>query len=85
MTYIPLPPPPQHAPLQPTSTYIIDCINNQTYVWLWNGETFWYYPTRVESTGVVSGYRWDGRFWRFYPIELRLIRGVSCPPIPTLY
>lgn len=80
-----LPPPPSYAPPMPFGpSYIIDCIHNFTYIWLWNGDSFWYYPTRVEY-GEVSGYRWSGQFWFYYGLDPRFIRSVSCPPIPTLY
>lgn len=84
MAIAPLPAPPTFVPEQPTTSYIVDCLYQNTYVWLWNGESFWFYPTRVEY-GEVSGFRWYGRFWTFYSMDPRLIRAVSCPPIPTLY
>jgi len=91
MAFSPLPespaqmlaPPPDYIPTNPTG-YIVDCLYNYTYVWLSDGENFWYYPTRVEY-GEVSGYRWNGMFWYYYGIDPRFIYGVSCPPIPTLY
>ncbi|QWU18131.1 hypothetical protein SAMN04487895_11422 [Paenibacillus sophorae] len=81
-----LPPPPAFIPPKPAAfgSYIIDCLHNYTYVWLWNGDSFWYYPTRVEY-GEVSGYRWSGAYWFYFGIDPRFINAVSCPPIPTLY
>ncbi|GAA0136950.1 hypothetical protein YSY43_37910 [Paenibacillus sp. YSY-4.3] len=79
-----LAPPPNYIPPKPYVSYIIDCVYQYTYVWLWNGDSFWYYPTRVEY-GEVSGYRWTGAFWTFYGFSPDLINAVSCPPIPTLY
>lgn len=79
-----LPPPPAYIPPKPAVSYIVDCMNNYTFVWLWNGENFWYYPTWVES-GAVLGYRWNGIAWYFYGFDPRLIEAVSCPPIPTLF
>ncbi|GIP38517.1 hypothetical protein J31TS4_17970 [Paenibacillus sp. J31TS4] len=80
----PLPAPPPFIPQVPTGTYIIDCLNSFTYVWLWNGESFWFFPTRVAYEGA-SGYRWNGLFWFYDVIDPALIRAVSCPPTPTLY
>ena len=78
-------PPPTFIPPKPTTpSYIIDCVYNNTYVWLINGEGFWFYPTRVEY-GEVSGYRWNGVFWMFYGIDPRFIDAVACYPTPTLY
>lgn len=84
MAYMPESPPPPFVPQKPAVSYITDCLYEYTYVWLWNGESFWFYPTRVEY-GEVSGYRWNGVFWTFYGFDPRLINAVSCPPIPTLY
>jgi hypothetical protein len=83
-TAVPQSPPPAYVPEKPAVSYIIDCMYQYTYVWLWNGDSFWFYPTRVEY-GEVSGYRWNGAFWTFYGFDPRLINAVSCPPIPTLY
>ncbi|TMV46296.1 transporter [Paenibacillus mesophilus] len=80
-----LPPPPDYIPPYPIyPSYIVDCSYQYTYVWLRNGESFWFYPTRVEY-GAVSGLRWNGLFWYFFGIDPRFIEAVSCPPIPTLY
>lgn len=78
-----IPPKPSYIPPQP-STYLVDCMYEYTYVWLVNGESFWFFPTRVEYDGV-SGYRWNGRYWMFYGIDPRLIDAVACYPTPTLY
>lgn len=77
-------PPPSYVPIKPLTSYIIDCQYQYTYVWLWNGDSFWFYPTRIEY-GEVSGYRWNGFYWEFYGFDSRLIQSVACPPIPTLY
>lgn len=77
--------PPTFIPPRPTtSNYIIDCLHQNTYVWLTNGDSFWFFPTRVEY-GEVSGYRWNGSFWSFYGIDPRFIVNVACYPTPTLY
>lgn len=77
-------PPPMFVPVKPSTSYIIDCQYQYTYVWLWTGDNFWFYPTRVEY-GEISGYRWNGAYWMFYGFDSNLIDAVSCPPIPTLY
>src|SRR4051794_28787075 len=51
--------PPAFIPQKPELTYVVDCLYEYTYVWLLNGDNFWFYPTRVEY-GEVSGYRWNG-------------------------
>lgn len=80
----PTSPPPAYIPPKPAVSYTIDCLNQYTYVWLLNGNSFWFYPTRVEY-GEVSGYFWNGAYWLFYGIDPRLIEAVACPPVPTLY
>jgi len=80
-----LPPPPAVIPPIPIyPTYIVDCTFRYTYVWLWNGDNFWFYPTRVEY-GIVAGLRWNGRFWFHFEMDPNNIRAVSCAPTPTLY
>jgi len=79
-----LPPPPSYIPPKSTGSYMIDCLYQPTYVWLLNGENFWFIPIRVESFGT-SGYRWMGSFWMFTGIDTSFIDTVTCPPIPTLY
>ena len=83
-TMSPQSPPPTFIPPKPSVSYIVDCLYQNTYVWLVNGRQFWFYPTRVEF-GEVSGYRWNGAFWEFYGIDPRLIDAVACYPTPTLY
>ena len=79
-----LTPPPNFIPPKPNVSYMIDCVNQYTYVWLRNGESFWFYPVSVQSFGV-SGFRWSGFSWVFYGFDPRLIDAVACPPIPTLF
>lgn len=81
---VPQSPPPSYRPSKPSVSYITDCQYQYTYVWLNNGEQFWFFPTRVEYEGI-TGYRWNGAFWTFYGIDSRLIDAVACPPYPTLY
>ena len=77
------PPPPLAIPPKPVNSYIIDCVYKYTYVWLKNGEQFWFYPTSVQY-GAVTGYRKVGDFWTFYGFDSRLIDEVSCQPVPML-
>lgn len=53
-TMSPQSPPPTFIPPKPSVSYIVDCLYQNTYVWLINGREFWFYPTRVEY-GEVSG------------------------------
>ncbi|MFF2794486.1 transporter [Lysinibacillus xylanilyticus] len=83
-TMRPQSPPPNFKPTKPSVSYVIDCVYQNTYVWLRNGREFWFYPTRIEM-GEVSGYRWNGAYWAFYGFDEGLIDAVACYPTPTLY
>jgi hypothetical protein len=76
--------PPQFIPQQPVpSLYAVDpraisrCLYRNTYIWLRNGEHFWFYPTYV-GRNSVSGFRWFGRFWAYYGVDLRRISTFTC-------
>ncbi|AJY75124.1 hypothetical protein [Paenibacillus beijingensis] len=80
----PASPPPQFAPPKPAvSAFAVDpgaiagCLFRNTFVWLRNGNTFWFYPTFVGRTSV-AGFRWTGRFWVYSGIDLRQIETFTC-------
>ncbi|KQY90082.1 transporter [Paenibacillus sp. Root52] len=77
-------PPPQFTPQQPAATaFAIDpgaiagCLFRNTYVWLRNGNSFWFFPTFVGRTSV-AGFRWTGRRWVFTGVDLRSIVSFTC-------
>ncbi|WP_409293783.1 hypothetical protein V1498_11550 [Peribacillus sp. SCS-26] len=79
-----LPPPPAFTPQQPTAqTFAVDpggirrCLYRNTYVWLNNGRSFWFYPTFVGRTSI-AGFRWRGFGWVYYGTNLRRIRSFQC-------
>jgi hypothetical protein len=46
------------------------------YVWLEDGQSFWFFPTYVGRESV-AGFRW-GRFgWTYAGFDLRLVKGFS--------
>jgi len=80
----PVAPPPHFVPQQTSVTpFAVDpgaisgCLRRNTYVWLRNGEQFWYFPTFV-GRNSVAGFRWNGRFWMFFGIDLRRISSFTC-------
>ncbi|MFD1176365.1 transporter [Paenibacillus puldeungensis] len=80
----PTSPPPQFTPQQPqATTFAVDpgaiagCRLRFTYVWLRNGDSFWFYPTFVGRTSV-AGYRWNGFFWMYAGLDLRQITSFTC-------
>lgn len=82
----PPPPPPtftpqmQQATISPTAVdpgAISGCRGRYTYMWLRNGDNFWFYPTFV-GRNSVSGYRWNGWFWMYAGVDLRQITSFTC-------
>src|SRR5690606_15929419 len=61
-------PPPAFIPQQPPiSTFAVDsgaivrCLFRNTYIWLRNGNQFWFFPIFV-GRNSVAGFQWNGRF-----------------------
>ena len=65
------------------STFAVDpgairgCLFRNTYVWLENGRSFWFFPTFVGRTSV-AGWRWRQWRWEYYGTDLRRIRSFRC-------
>ncbi|WP_094095138.1 transporter [Paenibacillus physcomitrellae] len=76
-------PPPQFLPQMSATTFAIDpgairgCLFRNTYVWLNNGEQFWFFPIFV-GRNSVAGFRWFGFFWAYFGIDLNRIRSFTC-------
>ncbi|OUB66431.1 transporter [Bacillus thuringiensis serovar zhaodongensis] len=77
-------PPPSFIPQQSTaSPFAVDpgaisfCLFRNTYIWLSNGEQFWYYPIFVGPRSV-AGFRWNGRFWTMFGVDTRRIISFTC-------
>lgn len=75
-------PPPSFTPQQGVQTFAIDpgaiqgCLFRFTYIWL-RRDAFWFFPTFVGRRSV-SGFRWNGRRWSFFGIDLRHIQSFQC-------
>ncbi|WP_312876084.1 hypothetical protein [Paenibacillus alginolyticus] len=80
--------PPAYTPQKPftsegASAYAVDpgsirrCLFNFTYVWLSNGQQFWYFPTFV-GRNSIAGFRWTGFSWMYFGIDLRFIDSFTC-------
>lgn len=88
---MPLTPPPGFKPPKPQEPHMhggirprpIDpdalrrCRFKFVYIWLTNGNSFWVYLTYVGRTSA-SGYRWNGRRWIDFRIDLRRIEHFHC-------
>ena len=53
------------------------CINRFTFIWLFNGRSFWFYPIFVQNQ-LVFGFRWNGRNWVNDTINMRRIFHFQC-------
>ena len=53
------------------------CLFRFTYIWLFNGNEFWFYPTFVDNQ-FVMGFRWRRNRWEFERINLRRIFFFRC-------
>jgi hypothetical protein len=53
------------------------CLFRFTYIWLFNGNDFWFYPTFVDGQ-FVQGFRWRRNRWEFDRINLRRIFYFRC-------
>ncbi|MCM3180466.1 collagen-like protein [Cytobacillus horneckiae] len=80
----PTAPPPAFIPQQATaSPFAVDpgaislCLFRNTYIWLTNGQSFWFFPIFVGPRSV-AGFRWTGRFWTVFGIDTRQIVSFTC-------
>lgn len=88
---IPSGPPPSFIPSQAQShqysagigTQAVDprplrrCRFRYVYIWLRNGSSFWAWLTFV-GRNSCAGYRWNGRRWVYFGIDLRRIASFIC-------
>lgn len=88
---MPFTPPPSFKPPKPQGTHMHEGIRPRpidpaalrrcrfrfVYIWLRNGNSFWAYLTYVGRT-FASGYRWNGRRWVQFSIDLRRIEDFHC-------
>lgn len=79
----PTAPPPQFVPQMTSTTFAIDpggirrCLFRNTYIWLNNGEQFWFFPVFV-GRNSIAGFRWNGFFWSYFGIDLNRISSFTC-------
>ncbi|TDT51887.1 hypothetical protein [Fonticella tunisiensis] len=53
------------------------CLFKYTYVWLRNGRSFWIWPTYIRR-GTIAGWRWSGRRWVYFGLDVRRIVSFVC-------
>lgn len=66
---------PQFAPRRPRN--LRSCLNRFTYIWLVNGNSFWFFPVFLSGQQVV-GFRWRRGSWVFDRISTRRILFHQC-------
>ncbi|OCA89153.1 hypothetical protein [Pseudobacillus wudalianchiensis] len=65
------------SPLAVDPGAIRGCLFRYTYVWLENGQNFWFYPIFVGRTSI-AGWRWQNWRWVYFGTDLRRIRSFQC-------
>jgi hypothetical protein len=80
----PTSPPPSFTPQQPQyQAFAVDpgairgCLFRNTFVWLENGDRFWFFPTFV-GRNSVAGFRWRFNHWVYFGIDLNRIASFQC-------
>lgn len=53
------------------------CVNRFTYIWLVNGDNFWFYPVFI-GWQQMEGFRWRNGRWVYDRINLRRILFFRC-------
>lgn len=92
-TGIPNSPPPNFTPKQnnPNVQYLNNnensklvssnsirfCLFKFTYIWQRNGKQYWTFLTNVDRSSI-SGFRWIGRTWVYFGLDLRKIDSFLC-------
>ncbi len=73
--------PPTFSPRIPSSQTgprgLRNCLFRNTFIWLNNGNSFWFFPTFVGRQAVL-GFRWRGFAWTFERINLNRIWAFQC-------
>lgn len=65
------------------STYAVSansirfCLYKYTYIWERNGRNYWSFLLNVDRSSV-SGFRWTGRYWIYFGVDLRRIDSFVC-------
>jgi hypothetical protein len=76
-------PPPSFTPQQGPGVFAVDpgairpCIFRFVYIWLNNGDQFWAWLVFVGPRSI-AGWRWTGRRWVYFGVDLRNIRSFTC-------
>nr|WP_244163363.1 collagen-like protein [Paenibacillus pectinilyticus] len=78
--------PPSYTPQKPfkaPGSFAVDpggisrCLFRFTYIWLSNGQQFWFYPIFV-GRNSMAGFRWTGFSWMYFGTDLRFVDSFTC-------
>lgn len=53
------------------------CLNQFTYIWLFNGNNFWFYPINIRGP-FIEGFRWRRNRWEFDRFNMNRILFFRC-------
>lgn len=53
------------------------CLYRNTYIWLFNGNSFWFFPTFVVGN-TVFGFRWRRSGWNYTTLNLNRVLYFQC-------
>ncbi|MCL2354220.1 MAG: hypothetical protein FWC69_06300 [Defluviitaleaceae bacterium] len=53
------------------------CLYSNTYVWLSNGQGFWFFPTFIGRRSI-AGFRWMHNHWVYKGFDLGMIQAFFC-------
>ncbi len=78
----PMGPPPAFSPPIPAwqvgPSGVSSCLYRNTYIWLRNGRSFWFFPTSVDRHSI-RGFRWRSRSgWTNSVLDPNEIRSFQC-------
>mgnify|MGYP001159189861 CR=1 FL=1 len=54
-----------------------NCLNRFTYIWMVNGDNFWFYPIDVRRN-IIEGFRWRRNRWEYDRININRVLFHSC-------
>jgi hypothetical protein len=53
------------------------CLHRYVYIWIRGGRSFWAWLVYADRRSI-AGWRWNGRRWVYFGMDLRRIDGFSC-------
>ncbi len=53
------------------------CMNQFTFIWLFNGNNFWFFPVNIRGS-FIEGFRWRRNRWEFDRININRILFFRC-------